>query len=180
MLVSLKKRLAPTDEARNLELIEKYRRLQRFDNSMDIEEWLKDWEITYADALALNIPEVSDSRPQNDFAVALNAIDEAYATSQQFWLRQASKASSTCMPSLYDIIEDFRNNYRRNQALRTNLRSGAFSTSSEKKDGLCKDTEKTVKPAKPCLCGQNHQYKHFYYITPSERPQNWKGKQEIF
>lgn len=84
MLVFLKKKMAPTDEAWKLEIIGKYYRLQRLSYSIDIAEWLEDWEIIYADILALNIPEVFDSRPQNNFAVALNTIDEAFATSKQF------------------------------------------------------------------------------------------------
>lgn len=119
MLVALKKRLAPTDEARKLDVIDKYRRLRHFDRKTDVEEWCKEWETTYADAMALGLPEVTENRSQNDFAIALNTIDEAYATAQQFWLRQLSKeASKKSFPSLYDMIEDFRNNYRRNQALK--------------------------------------------------------------
>ena len=80
MLVALKKRLAPTDEARKLDVIDKYRRLRHFDRKTDVEEWCKEWETTYADAMALGLPEVTENRSQNDFAIALNTIDEAYAT----------------------------------------------------------------------------------------------------
>ena len=33
---------------------------------------------------------------------------------------------------------------------------------------------------KPCLCGDQHRYKNCFYITPSERPQGWKGRESIF
>ena len=42
MLVALKKRLAPTDEARKLEIIDKYHRLQHFDQKTDVEEWCRE------------------------------------------------------------------------------------------------------------------------------------------
>lgn len=180
MLVALKKRLAPTDEARKLEVIDRYQRLRNYDKRIDVEAWCEEWEITYADAVALDLPEVSESRSQNDFAIALSTIDEAYSTAQQFWLRQSSKSNSGIeIPSLYDMVEDFRNNYRRNQALKNNLKLGAFSANSENKDSKAyKDL--ATKPLKPCLCGMQHIYKNCYYITPSERPQGWKGKKETF
>lgn len=82
MLFALKKRLAPTDEARKLEIINKYSRLRFFDKNMGVEAWLKDWEITYADAVALDLPEVSGDRSQSNFAVALSSLDEAYSIAQ--------------------------------------------------------------------------------------------------
>lgn len=170
MLVALKKRLAPTDEARKLEVIDKYRRLRQFDRKTDVEEWCKEWETTYADAVALGLPEVSENRSQNDFAAALNTIDEAYATAQQFWLRQLSKeGSSKVFPSLYDMVEDFRNNYRRNHALKASVKMGAFSATSEEKVSVA-DSDSRQKVLKPCLCGDQHRYKNCFYITPSERP----------
>ncbi|KAI0993953.1 hypothetical protein K3495_g14231 [Podosphaera aphanis] len=181
MLVALKKRLAPTDEARKMEVVDKYQRLRQFDKRTDVEAWCKDWEITYADAVALDLPEVSGNRSQNDFAIALSAIDEAYSTAQQFWLRQASKiGSGTAIPSLFDMVEDFRNNYRRNQALKISVKMGAFSASSDEGKGVKANNDSPQKPQKPCLCGMQHRYKKCFYITPSERPQGWRGKETIF
>ena len=61
MLIALKKRLAPTDYARKLEVIRKYNKLKTFTKRESIEKWLKDWEITYTDGTKLSIPEVADS-----------------------------------------------------------------------------------------------------------------------
>lgn len=183
MLVALKKRLAPTDEARKLEIIGKYNRLRTFDKRTDVETWCKEWETTYADAVALNLSEVSGNRSQSDFAMALSSIDQAYSTAQQFWLQQSLKSDSTTkVPSLYDIIEDFRNNYRSNQALKINSRVGAFSvlTDEKKEYQESKDSNAELKLLKPCLCGTQHKYKNCLYITPSERPQGWKGEREVF
>ncbi|KAI0991196.1 hypothetical protein K3495_g16991, partial [Podosphaera aphanis] len=77
------------------------------------------------------------------------------------------------------MVEDFRNNYRRNQALKSNVRMGAFSASSEEKRNVG-DKDSDHKSLKPCLCGGQHRYKNCFYITPSERPQGWKGNESIF
>ena len=42
MLVALKKRLAPTDYIRKLDLVYKYNKLKKFLKKEDIEKWLKD------------------------------------------------------------------------------------------------------------------------------------------
>jgi hypothetical protein len=41
MLVALKKRLAPTDYARKLELARKYNKLKTFTKKESVEKWLK-------------------------------------------------------------------------------------------------------------------------------------------
>jgi hypothetical protein len=80
MLVALKKRLAPTDYIRKLDLARKYNKLKKFLKKEDIEKWLKDWETTYIDGKKLNIPEVADEWPLFDFTHAISAIDSGYAS----------------------------------------------------------------------------------------------------
>jgi hypothetical protein len=42
MLAALKKRLAPTDYARKLDLAHKYNKLKTYSKRDDLEKWLKD------------------------------------------------------------------------------------------------------------------------------------------
>jgi hypothetical protein len=67
MLVALKKRLAPTDEAKKIQFIAQYNRLKKFQKNESIEQWLQDWEKTYIEAKALSLPDVADERPLYDF-----------------------------------------------------------------------------------------------------------------
>jgi hypothetical protein len=80
MLVALKKRLAPTDYARKLDLARKYNKLKTYSKREDVEKWLKDWETTFADGKKLNILEVADDRSLFDFTHAISSIDSRYAT----------------------------------------------------------------------------------------------------
>ena len=108
MLVTLKKRLAPTNNARKIEVTTKYSKLKIFNKKIDLEVWCRNWETTYTDVVRLNLLEVVEDRSQYDFTTAIAAVDESYVTTQQFYLRQATKTSITL--TLYDLVEDFWNN----------------------------------------------------------------------
>lgn len=170
MLVELKRRLAPTNHAQKLEIIDKYQRLKMFTKNQDIEKWLRAWETTYEEAKKLNLPEVSEVRSQFDFTRAIQAIDSTYASTQEYILNEKVHDSEK-IPTLQDLIERFRNHHRSaTQLAKTSKSFATFATlRGEGQDGEPK-----------CLCGQTHRYKACNYITPSTRPQGWKGKAEIF
>jgi hypothetical protein len=174
MLVALKKRLAPTDYARKLDLARKYNKLKTYSKREDVEKWLKDWETTYADGKKLNIPEVADERSLFDFTHAVSAIDSGYASTQEYFINQKLKDGHQ-LPELYDLVEDFRNHYRRTEALKPSSSHSAFATLN----GEDQDGEK-----KKCLCGGLHDNKARWakceYIAPKNRPSGWKGKKETF
>jgi len=169
MLVALKKRLAPTDYARKLEITKKYLNTKTFSKTEEVETWLKRWETIYTDGKKLDIPEVSGERPLFDFTHAISAIDSGYSSTQEYFLNQKIKSSDR-LPELYDLIEDFRNHYRRTEALKPIASHSAFATlDGQDQSGV-----------KVCLCGKKHLFSDCYYITPSKRPNEWKGKPEIF
>jgi len=149
MLVALKNRLAPTDYARKLELAYKYSKLKTFSKQEDIEKWLKDWETTYTDGKKLNIPEVADDRSLYDFTHAIASIDVGFASTQEYFINQKARKLEP-LPQLYDLIEDFRNHYRRTEALQTSASNSAFTT-------LRGETQEETKERKNlCLCGGKH------------------------
>jgi len=174
MLVALKKRLAPTDYARKLDLARKYNKLKTYSKRDDLEKWLKDWETTFADGKKLQIPEVAEERSLFDFTHAISVVDSGYALTQEYFINQKVKNGDKLL-ELYDLVEDFRNHYRRTEALKSSSSHSAFATlNGENQDG-----EK-----KKCLCGGLHDNKARWgkceYIAPKNRSSRWKGKQETF
>ena len=127
MLVALKKRLAPTDYARKLELAYKYNKLKTYSKREDVEKWLKDWETTFTDGKKLKIPEVADERSLFDFTHAISVIDSGYASTQEYFINQKARNSEK-LPELYNLVEDFRNHYRRTEALKSTSSYSAFAT----------------------------------------------------
>src|SRR5208282_3652365 len=126
MLIALNKRLAPTDQARKIQLANQYAKLKKYNKSEPIEQWLQNWEKTYADAVALNLPDVADDRSLFDFTQAIRPIDAAFASTQDFYITQKTKSGESM--DLYDLIEDFRNHYRRTEAYKPTGSHSAFAT----------------------------------------------------
>ena len=168
MLVELKRRLAPTDRARKLEITQRYQGLKMFNKRQDIEKWLREWETVYTEAVKLKLPEVSDEKPLFDFTGAIQAIDTSYAATQEYILNDLLDKSKE-LPTLQELIEKFRNHQRR-VAQAAKKPNAAFPTlHGGDQDGKF-----------DCLCGDKHRYKECMYITPSTQPQGWTGKPEIF
>ena len=203
MLQELKKRLAPTDYARKMDAILRYNRLKTFSKQENVEKWLKEWEVTYTDASVLEIAEAAGERPLFDFTHAITAIDAGFASTQEYFINQKINKGET-PPDIYSLIEDFRNHYRRSEALRQSASHSGFATlrgepqDSEKKGQDAAKHESKRQPRKEsegqdsnpprrerfCLCGDKHgkssRWEDCDYINPSKRPDGWKGSPETF
>jgi hypothetical protein len=57
MLIILKERFAPTNQFRELELREQYRKIQRMPRSQNLDSWLQQWERTVAKCIQQKLPE---------------------------------------------------------------------------------------------------------------------------
>src|SRR5436190_14916567 len=110
MLVALKKRLAPTNYARKLDLARKYNKLKTYSKREDMEKWLKDWETTFTNKKKLSILEVADEHSLFDFTYTISIIDSRYTTTQEYFLTQKVKTREPLL-ELYNLVEDFRNHY---------------------------------------------------------------------
>jgi len=61
------------------------------------------------------IPDVSGTRSLFDFAMAISSIDQSYGYTMEFDINRGVKKND--IPQLTDLVEDFRNYWRRNQAI---------------------------------------------------------------
>ena len=83
LLVALKQRLAPTDQARSLYLEKRYEKLKKGPGNQDIKTWVRDWQQMHTNTLTHGLAEVSGDRPMRDFLLAIYSKGPAYSTSQQ-------------------------------------------------------------------------------------------------
>jgi len=60
------------------------------------------------------ILEVSGTRSLFDFAMAISSIDQLYSYTMEFDINRGIKKDD--IPQLTNLVEDFRNHYRKNQA----------------------------------------------------------------
>ena len=111
MLQELKKRLAPTDYARKMDTVLQYNKLKTFSKQENIGKWLKEWEVTFTDAVTLKIPEVEGERPLFNFTHVITVIDAGFASTQEYFINQKINKGEA-LPDIYSLIEDFHNHYR--------------------------------------------------------------------
>ena len=114
MLVALKKHLALTNRAKEFEITKRYAKLKSYDKSQPIKQWLDNQERTYSKGYIIAILEVNRTRSLFDFAIAILSIDQLYGYTIKFDINRSVKKND--IPQLTDLVEDFYNYQRKNQA----------------------------------------------------------------
>ena len=76
MFLSVKHAVAPTDDARKVDLATQYFKM-RASKSQNIEKWLHEWERVYKDCRKVNLPEVDGDRPVKDFVYAVESVSSS-------------------------------------------------------------------------------------------------------
>jgi hypothetical protein len=168
MLTALKKRIAPTDRARKIELARRYRDIQQGPVNQDPDRWLTDWEKVYTDAVRLRLPEVQEEYPLYDFLNAIRNVDKAWTAGREAILEERIRRNES-LPTVYDIIEDYRNHQRISQATsRASLPYATFATFfGEDENGRVK------KRWDKCLCGEAHTFRECPYLIEGLRTADW-------
>ena len=115
MLVALKKHFALTNRAKEFEITKQYAKLKLYDKSQPIKQWLDDQERTYSKGYIMAILEVSGTRSLFDFAIAILSINQLYSYIIKFDINCNIKKND--IPQLTDLVEDFYNYQRKNQAI---------------------------------------------------------------
>ena len=88
IILALKQRIAPTDQARKTELQNRYRKLQKMPRNQNIDNYLWEWERTYTECKELNLADVDDNWPLFDFLNAVSGIATSFA---EYWLIDIEK-----------------------------------------------------------------------------------------
>jgi hypothetical protein len=171
-LKALKRRLAPTDRARELELIHQYNELKKPPTSHGIDKWLQQWEKIYTDALAIKLPDVQKDRPLYDFLQAIKGLDASFSAASLTRIM-----TGEAIPTLYDLIKQFRN-IRRISSASDKAYSPSHSPSHSAFPTFQGMQDKTTPPS-PCICGRNHFFKECYYLIEQIRPHSWKPDAQI-
>ncbi|KAF4311823.1 hypothetical protein GTA08_BOTSDO12687 [Botryosphaeria dothidea] len=162
-LTTLKAKLAPTNEATDLELEQQYNQLKRGPSNQNIEKWLQSWEEVYTKAKQRDLPQVKDDRPVRDFLLSLRGIDSTYSQMELHLLRgQETKLT------LHKAVEDYRQHLRIE-----NLEKPSKSSKHSAFPATFKGKEQENNEKPPCICGLNHWYKDCFYLNEDIRPKHW-------
>jgi hypothetical protein len=78
MIRTLRKRVAPSDRAKEIEVLNTWKWLRKTPKDIYISTWLRKWEETYEMAQELDLPEATGVRPVLDFIDAIEPIAEKF------------------------------------------------------------------------------------------------------
>jgi hypothetical protein len=173
ILLALKKRLAPTDDARKFQLTAQYNQLKKFQKNESVEHWLQSWERTYEDAV-LQHSVITGDQPLFDFVNAIRPIDTYFASILEYHIEEKLRQGQPV--DIYDLIENFRTHHRRfgaQKKLESESGSGSQSAVATFKN-------QTQDKKKICLCGGAHLHRECFYLNSETRPRNWRGRPEIY
>jgi hypothetical protein len=180
MLVALKKAFAPSDKSRERDMVLRYRKLQKAPKSRNLDSWLHSWELTYADARSINLPDVAGDRAVMDF---LLAIKDTHTAFYSYWAGEIEHTETA--PTLPDLVNKFRQRMR-NEATGSPAVLGAFSasfqglsTGSTGSDSPVPSSTQKERRDLKCVCGFPHRYACCYYLHESLRLANWKPNSDI-
>jgi hypothetical protein len=160
MLCKLKARFAPTDKAKELEVITDWQSVtKKPERSTDIKHWLQKVETTYDRAVLIKILDVDSTRAHYAFCDAVATLYLIFATMWEIKLLR----DETIL--FKEIVLEFRDIYRiGKQQSRGRTSNSTFSASFQ---GQTPDPDK---PLPLCLYGEHHYYSQCRYLIPSNRP----------
>ena len=117
-LKALKTTLAPTTSGRKYDVLIQYTALKAYDTKQSINTWLNSWRNIYKLAEQLKLPDVQGYRPHYDFIRAIKPISSSFVGALEVDLIRKERKDEDA-PSIIDLIEEFKEHYRMQQAAPT-------------------------------------------------------------
>ena len=189
VLVSLKKRVAPSDEARKIQLSTQYARLKKPPRNQNYEVWLQEWERVYTECKELGLPETDGNRSVKDFAYAVESITSGWS---EYWKNEFQRLEwkKEALPDFFELVEIYRNHRRTELAQKGKTPQGSFAVTfkdespnlkpdSKPESQLADEKKKEGRQPPLCLCGFRHFFNQCWYIAELTRPSWFKPNAEI-
>ena len=171
-LQALKTALAPTTSGRKHDVLNQYTALRAYDTTQSIDKWLNSWRNIYKLAEQLKIPDVQGFRPHYDFIRAIKPISSSFAGALEVDLIRKERKNEEA-PSIIDLIEEFKEHYRMQQAVSTSTTTANHSAFATLQNNS------PVSSTKTCLCGEEHLFRECQYLIESLRPHGWVPDEKI-
>ncbi|KAF2726954.1 hypothetical protein EJ04DRAFT_412585, partial [Polyplosphaeria fusca] len=142
----------------------------------NIEDWCNNFLTAYNRAKQLNLPEVHGFRAQKDLMRAINKLDTGYRSVTSLAVIEAEKVwNQNCAALIPDktqlptLLSNFLSHCRSVYSRKPNIHGGIFGTAmlNQERSPYSRKRLRDNKPAKLCICGDNHFWGQCPYIdTP--------------
>jgi hypothetical protein len=179
-----------------VDLAREYEALKKISRNQSSEQWLQQWETTYAEAERIKLPEIQDHRALFDFLMAAKSLDPTYVGAYHVRCLEKLETDPATAPSLYDAVANARNYLRLITATKTSTAVSHTAFSSFQNEGpielsaeppstqstasaSASKSSKQQRQYKPCLCRGKHRFSECFYLIPQLRPSNWTPDEQI-
>lgn len=170
-LQRLKEHVAPSNYAREQEVLARYESVRKSAKATQTTEWLRQWESTLSDLKERKLPEAEGIRPTRAFLQAVELIQPLFS---QTWINTIESTAvmypsedlTMKVPDGFKIAQIFRN-----QANLITNTTAAFSTATLQG----KEAESQGKTDQTCFEGYGrHTLDRCFYLRKDLRPDGWK------
>jgi len=176
-LQRLKEHVAPSNYAREQEVLARYESVRRSAKVTQTTEWLQQWESTLSDLKERNLPEAEGIRPTRAFLQAVEPIQPLFTqtwtnTIESTAVMNPSEDLTAKIPDGFQIAQIFRNQAN----LITNRdATAAFSTATLQGPTLQgEEAEFQGKADQQCFDGYGgHTLDRCFYLRKDLRPDGW-------
>jgi Reverse transcriptase (RNA-dependent DNA polymerase) len=177
ILATLKKRLCPTEDTRENELLAQLDALQKAPKSQNFEKWTYEWREVVRDLMTMELIQLKAAK---SLYYRMNLkFNAAIANQIWFWDKKLATKSS-----FEEFTNEFITAYREQGSL-AKMQDSSFATTTGEPTFQGKQVEssnrtskkldsQTRKEKRGCLCGGDERWKECLYIVPSLRPRGWK------
>jgi ribosomal protein L10 len=171
-LQRLKEHVAPSNYAREQEVLARYDSVRKSAKATQTDEWLQQWESVLSDLKERKLPEAEGIRPTRAFLQAVEPIQPLFT---QTWINTIESTAvmypsddlTTKIPDGFQIAQIFRNQAN----LITRDATAAFSTATLQG----KEAENQGKTDQTCFEGYGrHTLNSCFYLRKDLRPDGWK------
>ena len=177
ILATLKKRLCPTEDTRENELLAQLDALQKAPKSQNFEKWTYEWREVVRDLMTMELIQLKAAKSLY-YRTNLK-FNTAIANQIWFWDKKQVPKSS-----FEDFTNEFITAYREQGSL-ARMQESNFATAMDEPAFEGKPVESsnrtseeldspTKKEKRGCLCGGDERWKECLYIVPTLRPEGWK------
>jgi hypothetical protein len=183
----LKKRLASTNRVRKLEMIRKYKNLQKIFKHQQMNQWLLNWKKIYAKTKRLNLFNVQNDRCAYDFLNSLRTMNLSFMFDKKTILNHEMNQNKSST-SKKNLLKEFRNHLRIARTLITKKAiHEAFATlqersSNDETNDQEKESEKFSNRKienRSCLYDRKYSFNECYYLIEELRSIEWKSNEEM-
>lgn len=109
ILRALKRRFAPSDETRSLEIEQEYHKLCKGPGTWKFESWSDEWTISVIETTGHGITEATGSGPVRDILLAIRTNEPSFADARLVLLKHLGS------DGLHVLVKGFRQHLRRQQ-----------------------------------------------------------------